>query len=111
MPALLTTIEPGPVGVEAGRLKVTELGLRFGLPVFRNMVGSLPPVQAQNTSTATPLLTSKPLPLITTASPWIRVVSTLAVAKLGSMLVAAKPWPSSPVILGRPAAADPCSSA
>ena len=34
--ALLTMIDPGPVGVVAGRVKVIESGLRPALPALRN---------------------------------------------------------------------------
>ena len=52
--ALLTIIDPGPVGVVRGKVKVIELDFRLGLPGARKVVGSLPPTQAQNTSTAAP---------------------------------------------------------
>src|SRR5271155_2828022 len=105
--------DPGPVGVVAGRVKVIESGLRPALPALRNCVFSLPPVsgQAQKTSTATPWVVSKPLPLITTELPCNSVVSTLATAKSGSRLVGASGSPSSPVMLGNPAAAEPCNRA
>ena len=48
---------------------------------------------------------------MTTELPCNSVVSTLATAKSGSRLVAASGWPSSPVMLGSPAAAEPCNRA
>jgi len=114
-PLLITTNEPGPVsgalGPLAGSVKLTESALSPGSPGFRKNGPTLPPVQAQNRLIATPLAVSKPVPPSVTAPPCNTTVSTLLVAKSGSMLVAARPVPSIVRIVGMPAAAEPCNSA
>src|SRR5208337_4785000 len=61
LPALLTTNEPGPVngalGPLAGKVKLSSVGLSPALPGLRKNGPTLPPGQAQNRSTATPLVT------------------------------------------------------
>src|SRR5579885_2644056 len=79
---LFTTIsETGPVGVAVGSVKVSNDGDRPGEPPPMKIVGSRPlGGQAQNTSTATPLVESNPLPPTFTGDPWVITVSTLLVA-------------------------------
>src|SRR5260370_25109379 len=74
MPRLLTTNEAGPTGCAygpiAGSDTVTAVALNAGLPGLMKKGPTLPPSQAQNRSTATPLTVSKPVPCKVTSEPF-----------------------------------------
>src|SRR5271170_2058703 len=78
-PLLITTTEPGPVGTAAGRGKLNEVDVSPG-PGSTINGPTLPPVQAQKTLTATPLVASNPVPPKVTAVPCSTMVSTLLTA-------------------------------
>src|SRR5260370_38001843 len=85
--------------------------VKWGSPGLKNFVIFPLGGQAQKMSTATPLVVSKPVPPSFTVVPCITTVSTLLVAKLGSLLDGARPIPLIVLIVGMPARGSPCSSA
>jgi hypothetical protein len=102
-----TAGELGPVAA-IGRIIFVAVTEEPGKPGIKKGP-TLPPLQSQNRSTATPLATSKPLPLSVTGIPLGTTTATLLVAKFGSMLVGSRGLPLMPVILGMPLPGAPCS--
>lgn len=72
---------------------------------------TFPPVQAQKISTATPLAVSNPIPPTVTVKPCWTTVATLATAIPGSVLSGEIGVELMAVMLGRPSAGLPWSSA
>ncbi len=87
----------------AGSVKLSSDAVRPGSPGLRKNGPTLPPGQAQNRSIATPWRCRSRCRPASPREPCVTTVSTLLVAKLGSLLVAASPLPLMLVMVGMPA--------